>query len=64
MLRKNIYYDQAIKSDQQINKVQLEQKEFNQELLKNYSKYHNIKFGDIKLPLLFDMGLNKINYGN
>lgn len=66
VLRKNIYYDQAIKSGQLKSiKVQLEQKGFNQKLLKNYSKYHNIKFGDIKLPLLFDMGeLNKISYGN
>lgn len=66
VLRKNIYYDQAINSGQLKSlKIQLEQKGFHQKLLKNYSKFHNIKFGDIKLPLLFDLGeLNKISYGN
>lgn len=66
VLRKNIYYDQAINSGQlKPLIVQLEQKGFHQKLLKNYSKFHNIKFGDIKLPLLFDLGeIKKINYGN
>jgi hypothetical protein len=66
LLRKNIYYDQAIKTGQLSPfQVKIEKNGYNQKLLNNYSNYHNIKKGDAKLPLLFGLGeLNKINHGN